>query len=68
MLIIGLDVGAIPSICTVSNGTNSVPSFNHGPLMLELFCTYGDVVTKAPGLILTHQPGSASPLKVTWNI
>ena len=64
-LIIGLAVGSTPSICTVSNGTNSVPSFNQGPLRLEQFCTYGEVVTKAPGLIFTHQPGSLSPLKVT---
>ena len=63
-LISGFAPGTLPSICTVSNGTNSVPSFNHGPLMFEQFCTYGDVVTNALGLILTHQPGSRNPLKV----
>jgi hypothetical protein len=61
---IGFAPGVIPSICTVSNGTNSVPSFNQGPFMLVQFCTYGDVVTRAQGRILAHQPGARNPLNV----
>ena len=60
----GLAPGSIPSICTVSKGINSVPSFSQGPFMFVQFCTYGEVVTSAPGRILVHQPGARNPLNV----
>ena len=60
----GLAPGSIPSICTVSNGINSVPSFNQGPFMFVQFCTYGEVVQSVPGRISTHQPGARNARKV----